>query len=68
MRILFRIIGGSHTIKSYSKLTPSIMQEKSYNKGHISADIGSGLFHGDVNRSAGGAEKDEGRNGVKRLE
>ena len=23
MRILFRIIGGSHTIKSYSKLTPS---------------------------------------------
>ncbi|EFE91410.1 hypothetical protein GCWU000341_01825 [Oribacterium sp. oral taxon 078 str. F0262] len=44
------------------------MQEKSYNKGHISADVGSGLFHGDVNRSAGGAEKDEGRNGVKRLE
>ena len=55
MRILFRIIGGSHTIKSYSKR-------------HISADVGSGLFHGDVNRSAGGAKKDEGRNGVKRLE
>ena len=24
MRILCRIIGGSHTIKSYSKLTPSL--------------------------------------------
>ena len=52
MRILCRIIGGSHTIKSYSKLTPSnskttmdIYAKVKYNKPEELFGVVNGAFH-----------------------